>query len=290
MRVRADEPRNAHATLSGASEKADTPCCVCGLPRAGAGSPPTDWEPFVNRFDTVDDPRRRWLVRALAAGLFSGTGTVWNAACAQIVAKLPADRSIFRVSGAATVNGAPATVATPIRPGDRLRTERNSELIYAVSDCAMLLREGSELALEGEPAASPSRLSGLRMLSGKVLAVFAPGQVKIQTATANAEIRGTGVYIEADQERTYFCTCFGVTEVSAKDDPDSRETVAATHHNKPLFILAGTGNRGNSIRPAPFVNHTDQELALIEALVGRTLPAEFAFPTKEYDPSRTRYR
>jgi len=130
---------------------------------------------------------------------------------------------------------------------------------------------------------------GLRLLAGKLLAVFAPGPVRIQTATATVQIRGTGVYVESEPNLTYFCTCFGVTEVTANDDPDSRETVVATHHNKPLYIVGGANNRGKSIAGAPFKDHTDQELALIEALVGRTLPPEFAFPAKDYDPSRTRY-
>jgi hypothetical protein len=98
------------------------------------------------------------------------------------------------------------------------------------------------------------------------------------------------VYVEADQEQTYFCTCFGVTEVSAKDDPDSKETVAASHHNKPLYIIGGAKNRGKSIRPAPFIDHTDQELALIEALVGRTLPQTFIFPDKRYEAPGRPYR
>lgn len=188
------------------------------------------------------------------------------------------------------VNGQPAMPETQLRPGDTLRSGKDSDLVFVMGDCSVLLRADSELGTTADSGSAPAtRLAGLRLLAGKVLAVFAPGPVRIQTATATAQIRGTGVYIESDPERTYFCTCFGVTEVSANDDPDSRETVAATHHNKPLYILGGVGNRGKSIARAPFVNHTDQELALIEALVGRTLPPEFAFPAKNYDPSRNRY-
>ena len=152
-----------------------------------------------------------------------------------------------------------------------------------VSDCSMLLRAESHVVLGGEKSAtSIVRLSSVKVLVGKLLSVFPPGPVRIQTATATAEIRGTGVYVESDMEQTYFCTCFGVTDVFATDDPESRQTVVATHHDKPLYIMAGTKNRGNSIRPARFINHTDQELALIEALVGRTLPPTFLFPDRRY--------
>ena len=240
----------------------------------------------MNRFDTIDDPRRRVLVRALAAGVFSSGLVGSSPLFAQIVGKLPQGRSIFRGAGTGTVNDQPATPETQIRPGDRLRSGKDSDLVFVMGDCSVLLRAGSELGTGADSASgNPSRLASMRLLAGKMLAVFAPGPVQIQTATATAQIRGTGVYIESDPERTYFCTCFGATEVWAKDDPDSRTTVVTTHHNRPLYILAGVNNRGKSIAGAPFINHTDQELALIEALVGRTLPKEFAFPAKDYDPS-----
>jgi hypothetical protein len=44
---------------------------------------------------------------------------------------------------------------------------------------------------------------------------------------------------------------------------------------------------GKNIRPAPFINHTDQELMLIEALVGRTPP--FVFAGDEYSAPRREY-
>jgi hypothetical protein len=72
----------------------------------------------------------------------------------------------------------------------------------------------------------------------------------------------------------------------ANNDPSSRETVSATHHDKPLYILA-KGKTGGAIRLAPFINHTDQELALIESLVGRTPP--FVFPMDTYNAPRRDY-
>ena len=44
---------------------------------------------------------------------------------------------------------------------------------------------------------------------------------------------------------------------------------------------------GRAIRPAPFINHTDQELMLIETLVGRTPP--FVFPKSDYTGPRRNY-
>ncbi len=60
----------------------------------------------------------------------------------------------------------------------------------------------------------------------------------------------------------------------------------AQHHDRPLYITA-TKNSGNNIRKAGFVNHTDQELALIETLVGRKPP--FVFPKDDYSGPRRDY-
>ena len=76
-----------------------------------------------------------------------------------------------------------------------------------------------------------------------------------------------------------------MSEVAALKDPQSRETVAASHHDRPLYIVAG-GQAGRNIRNAPFINHTDQELMMIEALVGRTPP--FNFPGSQYNTPRSR--
>ena len=77
---------------------------------------------------------------------------------------------------------------------------------------------------------------------------------------------------------------YGVTEIAASDDPNSRETVDAGHHT-PRYIL-GAGASGERIREAPFKNHTDAELTLIESLVGRV--PEFSGDYEAYDRPRRR--
>ena len=114
-------------------------------------------------------------------------------------------------------------------------------------------------------------MQGFRLMTGKLLTVSRSKGTQIRTSTATIGIRGTGYYIEADPEQTYFCTCYGLTDVESNDDPSSRDTVASKHHDKPLYILANQ-QPGQNIRRAGFIDHTDQELMLIETLVGRTTP------------------
>ena len=238
----------------------------------------------------ADDPRRRLLVQALTVGVFSGASL---GASAQVrggffgsqPARLPPEQSIFRLQGGATVNGSNATLQTRIGPSDTVETSRDGEIVFVVGANSFILRGGSKLELSARQQDS-AILSGLRMLTGKLLSVTRNNSLQFTTATATVGIRGTGVYLEADPAETYFCTCYGVADVVANDDPESRDTVAATHHDRPLYIVAGQ-DRGRNIRPAGFRNHTDQELMLIETLVGRTPP--FVFPGGAYSAPRREY-
>lgn len=239
----------------------------------------------------IDDPRRMVLVRALSAGLLGTCMTPAQAITFGLLSskptKLPEGQSIFRMSGNVAVNKQAATMDTRIKPGDTVQTGKDSEIVFVVGTQAMILRENSELQIEAAAGGLASLvIAGLRMLTGKLLSVSRDSNMQVRTATSTVGIRGTGFYVEADPERTYFCTCYGVTDVQAANDPQSRETVTSTHHDRPLYILAD-GAAGRKIRDAPFINHTDQELALIETLVGRERP--FVFPRRGYTAPRRNY-
>jgi hypothetical protein len=239
----------------------------------------------------ADDPRRRLLINGLAAGLFGAT-LPWRSAMAQSSifgtppSKLPPGQSIYRITGKVLVNGKEANLQTQISPNDTVETGPNSEVVFVVGGNAMIVRADSKLQIAGEKKEDSIFVSALRMLSGKMLSVSRNQATTITTKTATIGIRGTGWYIEADPELTYFCTCYGVTDIAAIGDPTSKETVAASHHDKPLYITAD-GQPGKKVQAAGFKNHTDQELMLIETLVGRTTP--FVFPGKSYDAPRRNY-
>lgn len=232
-------------------------------------------------------------MKALTLGLLSA-GVPAGTARAQTLfggrpGKLPPGQSIFRITGTATVNGAAATLQTVVRPGDTVETGKDSEIIFVVGTHSMLLRADTRLVIEGEKKErdlGSLLISGLRLLSGKLLQVARGTRMQVVTPTSTIGIRGTGWYAEADPELTYFCTCYGVADVVATADPQSRETVASRQHDRPLYIAA-KAPAGRSIRDAPFLNHTDQELMLIEALVGRTPP--FVFPKDDYTGPRREY-
>ena len=225
----------------------------------------------MQKFDDVDDPRRRVLVEALATGVFAVGLLSRPALAARVLCnypeKLPPEQSIYCLSGTVLVKGAQATVETQIRPGDIVETGTDGEIIFVVGDNAMLLRPESNLVLvPGIGDRAPLQFVDINLVKGSLLAVCGPGKREVHTDTAKIEVLGTGFYVESDPERTYFCTCYGNTIVTAKKDPSSKVQVIASHHDKPLLILA------NRILRSVFKNHTDQELCMIETLVGRIPP------------------
>ena len=235
-----------------------------------------------------EDPRRRLLIKALATGLFSSVYG-GSAALAQALGRrpepLPPGKSIYRIEGQVLVDGQPATLDTHIAASSTVQTGENGEVVYAVGETAHLQRSASQVTLEATQADSMV-VSGLRVLTGKILSVFPSGKpVRMTTKNASIGIRGTGVYMESDPEQTYFCTCYGTADIASVSDPTSRETVVSQHHDRPLYILTGE-QPGQNIRLAPFIDHTDQELMLIETLVGRTPP--FVFPRDDYKQPRRR--
>lgn len=245
----------------------------------------------MKSFDEADDPRRRLLIQALAAGMFSTGVTQVNAQGFSIFgskpAKLPPKQSIYRISGEATVNDKPATLSTQVAPGDTVQTAKGSEIIFVVNSNSMILRGSSKVTIESEKKPDASLvISGLRLLTGALLSVSRNTPMRVRTPNATVGIRGTGFYMEAEPDRTYFCTCYGITQVAANSDPESEETIMAKQHDRPVYILSNEA-KGKNIRNAPFINHTDQELALIETLVGRE-PA-FIFSKDAYTAPRRSY-
>jgi len=220
---------------------------------------------------TTDLPRRQFL-QAISAGL------LWTLipASANALEGGAVTKSVFSLKGRAWVNGNPVDMNTLIKPNDTVKTGQDSELVFVVGDHAMLLRGRSHLVIEPHEnnVVGSFLIGGLRLFAGKLLSVSRNKGMRINTPSATIGIRGTGVYLEAGPERTYFCTCYGEVDVQAVNDPDSKETVVSAHHDKPLYIY-GKGQPGQCIHPIPRLpvpNHTDEELIMAEALVGRAPP------------------
>ncbi len=198
----------------------------------------------------------------------------------KIPRELPAGQSIYDMHGSVMINGAPAGLTSIISNTDTIQTGKDSDIIFVVGKDAFILRANSTLELSGD---NSLLVSGLRLVTGALLSVFGKTKHHVSTTNAAIGIRGTGIYVEAEPDLTYACTCYGTTEIAATDDPASYETIVSKHHDAPRYILTA-GADGKRIQSAPFKNHTDLELTLIETLVGRTPP--FALLDEGYGSPR----
>lgn len=209
-----------------------------------------------------DESRRLFLLRALAAGLFAVSPKARADLLGKVPHELPAGQSIYSVKGELRVNGQLAASDTLIRPTDQLTTGAGSQAVVVVGKDAFLLRENSQLNLSGDNFL----VEGMRLVTGAVLSVFGKSRHHIETPNATIGIRGTGLYIEAQPDVSYICTCYGTVDINAVAGT-AAETIQSQHHDAPRYVAAD-----GRIMPAPFINHTDEELMLIETLVGRTPP------------------
>ncbi len=223
--------------------------------------------------DRVAEDRRRFIARMAAAGALGAAGL--SGFMSRAIAKGDLPPGINQLKGTATVNGRPAAVGTPVTPRDRIATGPGSTAVVVVHDDAFLVRENTTF----EFAASAGVLSRILIQSGRVLSVFGKKPVVIQARTATIGIRGTGAYLEVDPDKVYFCLCYGEADL---DGPgmSAPKRIKTTHHESPLVITDSGG--AMAAVPGPVVNHTDDELMLLESLVGREPP----FSTY---PSKNRY-
>lgn len=208
--------------------------------------------------------RRAWLRGAvvLAAGML-------QLRAALAAGTLPP--GVAQIKGDVRINGKPAERGQRVAPGDVIVTGANGELVFVTERDAFLVRANSRI--EFGSAAARGAATVLRVLTGALLSVFESGaRREIRTTTATIGIRGTGVYVEIEAQRTYACTCYGEAVLTPVDDPAAAETVRTTRHDQPRYIY-GKG-MPQMMAAAPVVNHTDAELQMLEALVGRKVPFE----------------
>ncbi|MDH4149519.1 MAG: FecR family protein [Betaproteobacteria bacterium] len=213
--------------------------------------------------------RRAWL-RSAAAAAIAAAGMA-NLRTALAAGAVPPGVARFR--GDVRINGKPAERGQRVAPGDLIVTGKDAEMVVVVERDAFLVRANSRI--EFGSAAAKSAVTLLRILTGAMLSVFESGQRReIRTATATIGIRGTGIYVETEAQRTYACTCYGEAVLTPVDDPGSAETVRTRHHDEPRYIY-GKG-MPNMMEAAPVINHVDAELYMLEGLVGRSPPFEKA--------------
>ncbi len=209
------------------------------------------------------DTARRRLLQQLIGGALAAGGVSGLIREALAMGSLPIAPGIHTLRGSVSLNGRPARAGELVLRGDSVSTGADGQAVLVIERDAFLLRENTQVNFGADALKQTFRL-----IAGKILSVFAKGEHRILTPTATIGIRGTGAYLEAvEAERTYFCLCYGETEVETVGGQRARYTT--THHEAPRYLYRDPAMKP---QPATVINHTDEELIMLEALVGRYPP------------------
>lgn len=199
--------------------------------------------------------QRRDTIKAAAAWLALGG----------LPAAMAQQRSnIVQLTGDATINGSRLSPQQQIQTGDEIQTGPGSHLVFVIGNASFQVRQNSRLTVER--GNTLNAVSLLRLLTGAVASVWGKGiHRSIVMPTLTAGIRGTGVYAEifADRgNRNYFCNCYGTVDLGASGD---KQVSQAAYHQS--FWADAEPNNGRFLSPAQALNHTDEELEFLAALV-----------------------
>ena len=227
--------------------------------------------PRLRGDDGVTASRRRWIQAIAAMGAAGVSGYL-----SDVLAAGDLPPGLHRVDGKVTVNGKESKSGAQVNMGDKVATGPGSTAVVVLKGDAMLMRADTVVEIRG----SSGLMSDMIISAGRVLTVFSKKPVAVKAAHATIGIRGTGAYIEVLPTEVYFCLCYGEAVVSGANMPD--KTVVTKHHEQPLLFKESGGTVRSEL--GGFRNHTDEELVMLEKLVGREPPfmKDGQYPLNKY--------
>jgi len=160
-------------------------------------------------------------------------------------------------SGEVLINSKPITNKMVINLDDVIETKKGANIRFNIGADAFMAKENSRFSVKKSGSAKT-----LDVISGGVLAVFKGKNHKVKTPNLTAGMRGTAIYTLVEDDKSYFCDCYGEVDVNHMDRHKKR-VLKATHHN-PIWITKSDIKSANEM-----IGHTDKELRLLEAMVGR---------------------
>jgi len=206
--------------------------------------------------------RRAMLLKLAASGALGAGGIAGLVRAALAADSGDVLQGIRYAAGNVMIDGKPVARGQKLQPGQIITTGPAADTVFVVGSHAFYQRENSSFTMEDNAA-----VTTLRYLSGKILSVFGKGRSNLVTKTATIGIRGTGCYIEAEEQRTYFCLCYGSAMVTPSKNAGAKKLIQTKHHENPVYIGAS-----DVMKSAPVINHTDDELIMLENMVGRRPP------------------
>jgi hypothetical protein len=211
---------------------------------------------------------------------FLSAAAAWTAMGGYQAAQAQQRSNVVELMGDVEVNGRRLLAQQTIQTGDSIATGPGSNLIFVIGTAAFQVRQNSRLVVERGNTLNV--VSVLRLITGGIASVWGKGHNRrIITPTLTAGIRGTGVYTEvlpSQDNRSYFCNCFGVVELRAGNDRQvSRSDFHQSFWAEPREIV------GRYITPAGAQNHTDAEMEFLARLIEQRTSWQIMGKKGKYD-------
>lgn len=175
-----------------------------------------------------------------------------------------ANGKIHQIDGDVFINKVKINSNTSIKNGDEIVVSKHGKLVFSMGQDAFLVRGGTTLQVYSQH--DDTLVSALRLVSGAMLGVFGKRKntTRIYTSTATIGIRGIAVYAAVTPDKLYTCTCYGHTDLIVGQ---ARDDIIATHHN--AHVVTTSSNGASKMQAFEVLDHNDDELRMLEALVGR---------------------
>lgn len=178
----------------------------------------------------------------------------------------PDDNVVKAARGTLMVNDVLVKAGHPLNFGDRLVTGPDSSAVVVFNQDAFQLRSLTRFRL---PDRGPS--STIELDSGALLGAFLPGgerKVKVKAFTT-LSIRGTGIYVGAQEDYVDFCLCYGGVSILTKTGELGLDTQSKFHQWR--FIQQdGTVRHPSFTEFSP--THSSRQNVELEKVAGRASP------------------
>jgi hypothetical protein len=211
-----------------------------------------------------DSARRRFLSGVAALAAF----TRLRPAAAMTSGTAPGSGGmVHRSMGAVLINGKAAPAGATVASGDTVATGPDGEAVFTLGDDGFLLHPGGSVTITDHKTGDGRTARDVALGGGRLLSVFGPKQISLKTPLAEVGIRGTAVYLEARPMVTNICVCYGDAVMIPVNEPAKSEEVKTIHHDAPRRIF--TPGHQPVMDSWVMFDHTDEELVMLEALLGR---------------------
>ena len=167
-------------------------------------------------------------------------------------------------TGEVFIDGMPLKNVKQLKLNATIETKPNASVRFSIHKNAFLLKESTRVRFSHK---KNGVLEGIEVLNGALLGVFDKGKKTIKTPTVTAGLRGTGVFVRARKNYTYFCDCYGKVDIVGTKHKHLYKELNTKNHG--AFEFFNIGEKHLLVTPQKALEHTNEQLRFLESLVGR---------------------